>query len=381
MGLGGTGQVFTPQYVMYDTPDLFENNEDKVGQDIREFIGEHGFTGFHVPSIGMGWFDIKLCGKGYDQLDNDDPNPDIRTFEALEMLIVKTYQAGGAIHIWQWGDQQRKQTPNKWGANGKVDQRLQRYIAARLGPLPGWSMGYGFDLFEWVNEKQLRMWHKYLQNHFGWKHFLGARSYSNQLRQICGELDYSSYEQHRPAYQKYVETINNITDKPSFSEDRFRIRNVEIYKSKDYDTLLTRRGLWHSTMAGGVANIWGCLISESSPEINHSSSLPYPNKNQIKTYSVYFNDHCRFLPDMKVVNEISDGCALKDISNKHFIFYIEDSDSIQVDLSEMASGQNAVAVDTKKRYKEINLGKLKTKKQKLYLPYESDWAIAIGHFN
>ncbi|MAG93645.1 MAG: hypothetical protein CMJ48_07840, partial [Planctomycetaceae bacterium] len=42
-------------------------------------------------------------------------------------------------------------------------------------------------------------------------------------------------------------------------EDRFRIRHSKTYADKDYTMEMTRRGLWHSTMAGGVANIWGHL--------------------------------------------------------------------------------------------------------------------------
>ena len=56
------------------------------------------------------------------------------------------------MHLWTWGDEQRHMTPARWGINGNVDRATpERYIAARLGPLPGWTMGYGFDLDEWVN--------------------------------------------------------------------------------------------------------------------------------------------------------------------------------------------------------------------------------------
>ena len=53
----------------------------------------------------------------------------------LELLITKVHAAGGLVHIWAWGDEARRWTPVRWGKNGKVDKRLQRYIAARLGPL------------------------------------------------------------------------------------------------------------------------------------------------------------------------------------------------------------------------------------------------------
>ena len=53
-------------------------------------------------------------------------SPDRRTFEALELLITRTHAAGGMVHIWAWGDEARKWTPNRWGKNGRVDRRLQR---------------------------------------------------------------------------------------------------------------------------------------------------------------------------------------------------------------------------------------------------------------
>ena len=65
----------------------------------------------------------------------DWPRPDLRTFDALELLIRKTNAAGGIVHIWAWGDESRRQTPIRLGGkNGPADRRLQRYIAARLGP-------------------------------------------------------------------------------------------------------------------------------------------------------------------------------------------------------------------------------------------------------
>ncbi|MEC8891835.1 MAG: hypothetical protein VX901_00790, partial [Candidatus Poribacteria bacterium] len=68
------------------------------------------------------------------------------------MIILKTYAAGGAVHLWMWGDSSRDQnTKERWGLNGCTDRRLQRYIAARLGPIPGWTLGYGYDLWEWVD--------------------------------------------------------------------------------------------------------------------------------------------------------------------------------------------------------------------------------------
>ena len=370
-GWTGTNRAFVPQLVMYASPKYFYRNADKIDGDIKKFITGHGFNGFHVMG-SCHWFDIDK--KSSSQIDSPDPNPDRRTFDALELLITKVHEAGGMVHIWAWGDDSRKWTPSRWGKNGLVDQRLQRYIAARLGPLPGWTMGYGFDNWEWVSEGDLKRWHTYIHRHLGWPHLLGARAHSNRLTQIYEGLDYSGYEQHRPGYETYVETMERRPNKPSFSEDRFRIRQRSGYAHKDYDMEMTRRGLWHSTMAGGVANIWGCLNGQES----ELGSKPYPHPEQLKTYSEFFSN--RFLKDMVRDNTITDGVCLKDSRMRHYIFYKENTASIEMDLSAMPDGQKAIAVDTKQPYSEILIGRFTPKKHMWKAKYRSDWIIAVGDF-
>ena len=370
-GWTGTGEAFVPQLVMYAHPSQYHDDPEKIDADIETFLVEHGFNGFHT-NVFCRWFDI--ARERSSEIDSEDPNPDPRTFEALELLITKVHTAGGLVHIWAWGDESRAQTPVKWGKNGQADRRLQRYIAARLGPLPGWTMGYGYDLWEWVEEDDLRRWHDYVHEHLGWFHFLGGRAHKNRLTQIYEGLDYASYEQHRPDYDKYVETIEKRPEKPSFSEDRFRIRQSARYAGKDYRMEMTRRGLWHSTLAGGVANIWGRLDGREQ----RVGSLPYPQRGQIKTYSLFFKD--RFLKDMVRANELTDGVCLKRPTGAHYVFYKEGADTVRMDLAEMTGPQRAVAVDTMKPYAEIDLGALPPNTQTWTAPYSSDWAIAVGDF-
>ena len=74
-------------------------------------------------------------------------------------MVVIAHRNGASLHMWAWGDESRRWTPiGVGGINGTPDRRLQRYIASRLGPLPGWTMGYGFDLQEWVSESQTQAW-------------------------------------------------------------------------------------------------------------------------------------------------------------------------------------------------------------------------------
>lgn len=374
-GWMGTNNAFVPQFVMYDHPKEYYNNPNKIDADIDTFLVAHGFNGFHT-FVACRWFDINE--ETSDSL-GDDPNPDSQTFEALELLITKTHEAGGLVHVWMWGDSSRHQTPDKWGKNGIVDQRLQRYIAARLGPLPGWTMGYGFDCIEWVVEEDLSQWHSYMHDHFGWPHFLGARSHdphtpSDPVTQIYEGLDHSGYEQWKPTYDEYIRVIDARPTKPSFSEDRFRIRTSP-YPWKDYTEEETRRGLYHSTMAGGVANIWCYALDGYTAGWG---SKPYPHKEWIKTNSEFFKN--RFIGDMVRDNGITDGVCLKRPANAHYIFYKEDASQILMDLSGMDGLQPAVAVDTKLAYSEIDLGSLDAVNQIWTAPYISDWAVAVGNF-
>ena len=364
----GLDEAFVPQFVSYAGPQDYFNKPDRIDTDIKTWFEEHGFNGFHT-FVGMAWFDLDKARGGYQQIPTEDPNPDPRTFEALELLIGKVHKAGGVVHVWTWGDEQRKMTPARWGINGRVDQRLQRYIGARLGPLPGWSMGYGFDLQEWVKPDDLRIWHQYMHEHMGWFHFLGGRA--PELEQIYDGLDYSSYQQTRPTYDTYVEALEKRPGKPSFMEDRFRVR-INVYPEKDYDLDMTRRGLWHSMMAGGVANIWAYLID--APKDGRSAV--YPNREEIRTWSRFWKG--RFHKEMARNNRRTDGVCLE-IAGRFCIFYKENTDSIRMDLTGLPTPVVALAVDTRVQYREIPLAALEaTPGQAFKAPHKSDWVIAAG---
>jgi hypothetical protein len=251
-GWEGTQNVFVAQLAMWDyitgdnSPQVFHNEPELVDRLIEEFLVEHGFSGFHVPVIGGRWFEFDAAS---DRVESGMTEPDPRTFEALELLIARTHEAGGMVHIWTWGDHQRRQTPRSLtgGIGGAIDQRLQRYIAARLGPIPGWSMGYGFDLDEWVTAEKVKAWRDSMHGHMGWHHFLGGRPAGpNRGTDHTGDalwnegLDYSSYAHHRPTYEVYVAALAAVPGRPVMSEDRFRIREGR-YPEKDYSQELRRR--------------------------------------------------------------------------------------------------------------------------------------------
>ena len=268
-----------------------------------------------------------------------------------------------------YGDNSRNQNPTPWGLNGMEDQRMQRYFAARLGALPGWTMGYGYDVFEWASPSQIEQWYSYIDSRMMYPHLMSARGDKNVIMQHSELMSYSSYEQHRPDYNKYVETIEDRSNKPSFSEDRFRVRNEGRWK--DYTLDDTRQGLWRSGMAGGVANIWGYLLDGGS---NSAGSRSYPNKSQIKLYFTFFES--RFTKDVTRCNGLTDGSCLKRPTNQHFMFYKENSSSITINLSGMSGSQPFVAVNTKTG-QQVS-GTFQAKQQTWTAPSQSDWAIAVG---
>lgn len=215
-----TKRTFVPNYVMIDMlanqrengndNDLSLITEEDIDAFIFKFIIEHGFNGIHIPVYGQ-WFHI-----GDNKVKNIDKKIDQKTFDKLKLIINKVYETGGCTHIWLWGDAQREQTSKSLssGIMGAEEKYLLDEIHKQLNLLNGWTMGYGFDLWEWVEVHQLKAWHDYLWQKDGWKHLLGARASKNELNQIYEGLDYSGYEYHKPSYNELKTMINKRPSKP-----------------------------------------------------------------------------------------------------------------------------------------------------------------------
>ena len=372
-------QAVIPNYVMYhsDVTDYL-NNPVQIQNDIDEFMVDHGFSGFHVENVGGRWFQ-------HDRNDPDvyisDENPDPATFEALELLIKMTYESGGMVHIWAWGDEARSWTPTELagGINGIEDRRLQRYIAARLGPIPGWSMGYGFDLDEWVDLPELDSWQNFMKENCGWFHYFGGRfhqpnSGTNHNNGIDWNeaMDYSAWEHHKPTYEVYRAALTTVDIHPTMSEDRFRIRLTTRPKDFNVDGSDTRRTLWYGAMAGGVAGIWANLQNMGS-----GMSFPYPNKEEIKTFSTFFNQAKHFYLDSQPDSTLNASMALFSPTQETFVVYQEATDEIYLNLSDLSTIHEIKAVDTRAAYIELILGQFSDTTLTITLPDSSDWALII----
>jgi hypothetical protein len=130
--------------------------------------------------------------------------------------------------------------------------------------------------------------------------------------------------------------------------------------------------MWRQAIAGGMMGFWGHY-----PKTYYDKG-PYPRPEQFVCFRTFWDG--RFLLEMQRARELTDGYALATPDQEHFVFYKEGTEKITMDLSDMAGPQPAVAVDTTKEYREIDLGTLEPGEHSWKAPRESDWAIAVGTF-
>ena len=355
----------------------FGSDLTKVKKAASSYLHDARDNGFEVlfVHVNNNWF--KFGSREHNKHKSENPDP--AAFRVLETIITTVNAMGGRVHIWAWGDESRKWTPIglPGGINGPADRRLQRYIAARLGPLPGWTMGYGFDLHEWTNSNQLNEWAMFMHDHLGWQHLLCARGYY-----LKGPGNMNSYDgfgrdvelattPHGPAdYQEIVEDLDSDTSRPHFYEERHSYKREGFTLDMDG----TRRLLWAESMAGGMGGFFG--FYPTSPH-------PYPNPQQLLTHYHFWHLNRRFVLDMERANHlIENGYALYSPSTSSAVYYKENTSKIRIKLFKRNAHLDAVAVDTRKSfYDETYLGKLAAKSYELTLPYVSDWAIAVGNFS
>jgi hypothetical protein len=222
-------------------------------------------------------------------------------------------------------------------------------------------MGYGFDLQEWVTEDEVGVWAKYMHDHMGWRHLLSARGRSHS------ELDIRSFSYLKHPYSDAVQNLDEEPHRPQFFEER------DLFERSGATMDWTRQHLWKYTLAGGHAGFWGNFWS--------NNDKPYTHPEQLRTHHRFWMENKRFLLDMQRDNGLTNnGYVLTDPGKDHYIFYKEGTDSIQLDLSGMTAAHDAIAVDTKLEYAEIDLGKLNPVNNTWNAPYTSDWAIAVGTF-
>ncbi|MEL6265950.1 MAG: hypothetical protein AAFR52_09945, partial [Pseudomonadota bacterium] len=271
------------------------------------------------------------------------------------------------------------------------------YMVDRLGPLPGWTLGYGFDLDEWTNPNELRERKEFIDSQAAYDLMVGGRSEGPNSgtdhradSAWHSSQDFADYEHHRPDYEVYVAAYEASDGSPVQSGDRFRVRDEG--RSKDYTEEETVDGLWTGTMAGGVSAIWGNLLDESRGIDNYGSnngSLPYSDQTEaeIATWNAFFVDADRFHLDTERANRFTDRAdqfALYSEDENQLVVYAEDTRSIELDLAELANdsgwtnGARVTAVDTEEAYVELDLGVFEFKNDIVVdLGSSSDWALSV----
>ncbi len=274
---------------------------DNLGR-MRAFVGEfndnHGFNGGHISTIGPNWFDVDST----DPLDAAPATPDVRTFEVLEAAASEWSERGGWLHLWMWGKGDRGDFAKlPGGYRGAPSRRIHRYIAARLGPVPGWSMGVGWDVEFWADRAKLKWWLDDLIPQLGgWHHWIGFR-YSdsdigkgrdpdpaNQGRYLERGIAWNTLrpgDEQYAGWEHWATTTSDsaieaglaaIPDRPMMSEDRFRRRD-NAWRQKDMltdDAILKEIPRWANR---GMAAIYGRLIDSSD-----GGSDVWPNQAAIK---------------------------------------------------------------------------------------------------
>ena len=328
--------------------------------------------GMEMPWALLGHHLLQRGADGWNEHDSEEP--DLTVFRMLESVITRIHQEGGRFHMWAWGDENRKWTPRglRGGINGVVDRRLQRYIAARLGPIPGWSLGYGFDLHEWVSGSAIDAWADYMHDRMGWDHLLIARSYpfASAAGNVASystddvEKDPAYSAEPDPSYATIVGHLGQNTDRPHLYNERHSLGRWSM-DAEDHRALM-----WRAAMAGGLGGWYGFFSSTSGG---------YGNQDQLQTHYAFWHQHQRFLQDYQRDNAItSHGWGLRTADASRAVVYASGRSSLT--LSGLPSGLPIVGVDALAAYAEVDLGSTAAGDTVLDLPGNSDWAIAIGTF-
>jgi len=386
---------------------------------------DNGFEIYYL-AIFYSWFkkgasDVRSVGPD----DMASPDPDV--FDALEYAIRYAHQRGGRTHIWAWGDNDRKQTPNflPGGVLGDAHKRLMRYMAARLGPLPGWCMNFGFDTLELPKPEPITSeWANYLNERMGWRHMLCARGWNNDAFGINSYAGFSgSYEltttKNGPSgYDEIREDMYKDRSKPHLYEERHtfnRFKYVDprscqepgdgadqygmtdgyacwpIRLSDEEQARLnedgSRRLIWREQMAGGMGGFFGHF------SVRFNSFGPFSEKcgcgyhpETLKRAFRCFRDFWakdRFMFDMAPDGTRvrgATGYCLRTKDRRNFVFFIENAGTVEINLAGMPDSRRVVVVDARNEYGEINKGSMSAGWQKIDLGRKSDWAIAIGDF-
>ncbi|MFH1435274.1 MAG: DUF5060 domain-containing protein, partial [Pseudomonadota bacterium] len=221
----GWEKAIAPAWVMM--PDITANStgtpdDPSVINDwIANNIDATGFKGAHNMGCANIWYDWD-CDGTRANCASEDPDP--RTFRAFEELMETLYGHGAFIHIWMFWDCQRDRC-DKYHDDAARQERLRHTFADRWGAIPHWMIGEGFDNFEDDDTAYANKWFHDIFERLAWPHLLGMRSLHDSYEVICTDCSYRSWENVEMTYARWSDSYDAAADRPSFEEDRYRVRD------------------------------------------------------------------------------------------------------------------------------------------------------------
>lgn len=327
-----------------------------------------GFDALHV-AVYHEW--LSLGARRSDRHGSAQPDP--RTFRVLETLAALAHRHDLFLHLWMWGDEARRLSSrgvpadptvpgDPGGAAGAAYDRLLRYLAARLGPLPNWTLSYGFDLDEWASVAEARAWAARLGELLPVPHLLTATEEgrgrtafdlgAEKLPLVSRDLELA--ELAVDPYAVAVAELERASGRPLLLESDLRLQ-----PSAPWDMEGVRRALWRFALAGGV----GVVVEVGE------AGLPAPE--QAATFARFWEGR---LPAHAATSRAPGGAlALVAADGRSGVVYVEDAAAVP--LAAVPAGASVVAVDARAPYAELPVS---PDGGAWEAPHASDWALAFA---
>lgn len=261
-------------------------------------------------------------------------------------------------------------------------------------------MNFGFDTIEMPNaEADGAWWADQMNRTMGWEHVLTSRGWDDEsfgAHSYAGfggnPYDLETSDKGPADYREIKEDLEGRKDKPSIYEERHTYNRWRCWPDSVSDPNRLnetgcRRLIWWEAMAGGMGGFFG-HFSERFNRFGpfHTNGLcgyhPDLLKRAFRTYREFWRDgrlKLSMSPDNGCVRGATGYCLVA-ADKKHFVFFVEDADSVTIDLNGMPGSQPVVSVDAKMDYCEIDRGTLTAGIHTIHLGRTSDWALAVGEF-
>jgi hypothetical protein len=322
-----------------------------------------GFSSVYIVG-GHNWVQYP---RAYNQ-SSTNTVPDPVAYDIVEDLLQRAQTRKMFVELALWNDSQAGTSSGTLvgGINGTTDQRVNRMLMGRLGAYPNFTVGYGYDLLEWLTPAQGHAWHDFVTG-------LNTLPRLYALREDTGftlgsdKLEIFSND-NRPTSGFYADARAQF----NLGHNRPISYNRRFLHTRDavWDMTTTRRAIWQFGMAGGASGVYGILWGPSAN---------YPNPEQLKHVSDFLDPRWDQIP---VVNATpTDGMVLQNADATLQVVYKENVSSIQITIPAGQTNVPVVAVNaTAATYAEISQGTYNAGTHTVTLGSTSDWALAVGNF-